>query len=170
MGIIASESSSDHWKVVFSWGKVRKGPNFWGPLLWSRFFGCFFRLNGSSGPMWSLWRSIFSKKFRFCSQVPNFTLGARFQAKSQIPNPGLGALRIPFPGRGEDHLVVTALKHQKGCARLMCKVCSLVGRTSLKGSLLFSLPEQLYIPTIGPDNPQYQTYNIITSKYNLHFY
>ena len=52
-----------------------------------------------------------SKKVPIFLQVPNFTIKTRFQAKSQIPNPGLGALRIPFPGRGEDHLVVTALKH-----------------------------------------------------------
>ena len=104
---------------------------------------------------------LISPKFHPSSEIPS---------KVPIPSPELGALRVPFPGRGEDHLVVNALKHQKGCARLMCKVFSLVGRTSLKGSLLFSLPEQLYIPTIGPDNPQYQTYNLIPSKYNLHFY
>ena len=67
---MASETTFDHWKVVFLMRKSEKGPNFLSPLLpilrltflesscnlrkfgMNKKYGYFFRLDGSSGLMW----------------------------------------------------------------------------------------------------------------------
>ena len=75
---MASETTFDHWKVFFSLGKVRKRAlTFEVPcsrfqdlhilsrfaisenLAFKKMMGIFFRFDGSSGPMWAVFRDNF---------------------------------------------------------------------------------------------------------------